>query len=153
MATFFPKPIPANWYKYDAHFSIHLLRTYIDIVEEGVQKSIEAFNKDKQVLIAEGLPEEGHYIASEEYRGIDDSTFDLEGIFEGFFPNLQRAAGLMTLFSFFENELEKLCHLYVSSYGLKVIHKSRIFKFHIGFSVPRTCTAAGWSGVSFSWKR
>ena len=45
------------------------------------------------------------------HKGLGDDTWDLESVFEGYFPNLQRRSALITLFAFFEHELEELCHL------------------------------------------
>jgi hypothetical protein len=117
---FTPKRVPLNWYKYDAQFSIELLRKYIRGVEQQVNSSVNAFRKrEKEIQVLEEA-EEGYADAVETYQGLDDSTWDLTGIFETYFPNLQRRSGLITLYSFLEHELEQLCGLFVETEKMKL---------------------------------
>lgn len=115
-----PKRVPLNWYRYDVQFSIELLREYIQGVEQQVTFTIDNFhNREKEIQVFEDA-EEGYADAVECYRGLDDSTWDLNGIFTAYFPNLQRRSGLITLYSFLEHELDELCELFIQDENIKV---------------------------------
>ena len=43
------------------------------------------------------------------HKELDDDTWNLKSVFEEYFPSLQRRSALVTLFSFFEHELDALC--------------------------------------------
>jgi hypothetical protein len=117
---FTPKHVPLNWYRYDVQFSIELLREYIRGVERHIVEAIEVFRRKKETHIFEESPEEGYARIVETHRGLDDESWDLEGIFVGYFPNLQRRGALITLYSFLEHELEELCGLFIRDEKLKV---------------------------------
>jgi hypothetical protein len=117
---FTPKHVPLNWYKYDAQFSIELLREYISGVERHIVEAIEVFHREKETHVFEESAEEGYARIVEMHRDLDDETWDLEGIFEGYFPDLQRRSALITLYSFLEHELEELCGLFIRDENLKV---------------------------------
>jgi hypothetical protein len=48
------------------------------------------------------------------HQGLHNETWDLPKIFREYFPSLQRRSALLTVWSYFENELDKLCRLYQS---------------------------------------
>ena len=54
------------------------------------------------------------------HKGLDNSTWDLDGIFKDYYPNLHRKSALIVIYSFFEHELNKLCDLYTQMEDLKV---------------------------------
>jgi hypothetical protein len=51
---------------------------------------------------------------------LDDETWDLHGIFSEYFPSLQRRSALITLCSYFERELDKLCVLFKNEKSLLI---------------------------------
>ncbi|MEW8442023.1 MAG: hypothetical protein AB2689_28080 [Candidatus Thiodiazotropha taylori] len=118
-----PQSVPLNWYQYDVSFSIELMKGYIESVEKQVDESISRYKEEKEEVVLEEIQEEGYVRAVEYFRGLDDETWDLDGIFGEYFPSLQRRSALVTLFSFFENELNRLCNLYQSHKAIKVSFK------------------------------
>ena len=114
------KQVPLNWYQYDVQFSIELLREYIRGVERHIVEAVEAFHREKETHIFEDSPEDGYARIVEMYGDLNDEIWNLESIFEDYFPNLQRRSALTTLYSFLEHELEKLCVLFIRDENLKV---------------------------------
>src|SRR5437763_33738 len=43
------RKIPLNWYRYDVQFSLNLLHSYVQSVEEQISKSIEEFRASQEV--------------------------------------------------------------------------------------------------------
>ena len=115
-----PKQVPLNWYKYDVRFSVELLEAYIRGVEQQVLIAIEEYRSQKEVIISEEIPEEGSTRIVEAHRGLDSETWNLGGIFEDYFPNLQRRGALITLYSFLEHEINGLCELFMRVDGITV---------------------------------
>ena len=120
MATYVPRKVPANWYKYDAQFSLELLYEYGKGIEDQLKSSIEDFRSKKETIELDSIPEEGLFRVVEVYRGLDDETWHLESVFEDYFPQLQRGGALISLYSFFENELDALCDLYIQGEGIPI---------------------------------
>jgi hypothetical protein len=102
-------PIPETWYTHDIEPSLRVLEGYLEGVEEQIVHSIKEFDKGKKSYVQVDIPEEGLYDEIEVFRGLDSATFDLTGLFETYFPNLQRRGALMTLYTFLEHELARLC--------------------------------------------
>jgi hypothetical protein len=99
---------PWNWYKLDAKFSIELLQTFARRTETQIQGGIEHFTKNKQRELYVISEEEGIAQNVEHYDRLESMTWDLDTLFKSHFPNLQRKASFITLYSFLENELKKL---------------------------------------------
>jgi len=66
------------------------------------------------------VPEEEYARVVEVHQGLDDETWDLEGIFGEYFPSLQRRSALLTIWGYFEHELDKLCLLFQSEKSFKL---------------------------------
>lgn len=120
-----PKKVPLNWYRYDVQFSIELLRSYIQGVEDQISRSIEEYRTGYEIQVTEieeRLENEeidlGETLAT--HGGLDSDSWDLEGIFGEHFPNLQRRSALITLYSFLEYELSKLCDMFIRERKLRV---------------------------------
>lgn len=96
-----------NWYLYDVSFSIELIKGFVENVEQAAEDSIKKYQCEKR-LIPDG---DGMYVTAV-HQGLDDNSWDLENLFTEYFPSLQRRSALITLYSFFENELDGLCSLY-----------------------------------------
>jgi hypothetical protein len=99
------RKIPSTWYRYDVQFAIELLQAYIDGAEQQALDSIETFRREKTTHVFEEAPEEGSGRIVETHKGLDDETWDLNTVFETYFPNLQRRSTLITVYSFLEHEL------------------------------------------------
>jgi hypothetical protein len=101
---------PTNWYRWEVVFSIKLLNGFVSNTEDQIKLSWADFEKNR---VTELLPEDDEYFQSvTTHKGLDSLTWDLETIFKEHFPNIQRRAALITLFSYLENELDKLCVLF-----------------------------------------
>ncbi|MFL6214210.1 MAG: hypothetical protein ACJ74J_10015 [Blastocatellia bacterium] len=113
MPLYTPREIPLNWYQYDVRFSTELLREYIRGVEAQIATTIESFHREKEICVSDDILEEEGPSLTKIYRGLDSDAWNLNAIFEYLFPNLQRRSALITLFSFFEHELDALCDLFI----------------------------------------
>jgi hypothetical protein len=94
---------------------MELLLEYVRGVERQIAEASEAFQKNKLIRIEEDSRE-----AVIEYRGLDDTTWDLRSVFEEYFPNLQRRGALISICCFLEDELNQLCQLFIKTEDLKV---------------------------------
>ena len=111
---------PLNWYPFEVTGSVELLFVYVADIEEQVRKGIADYSQRAEIILPEsqfdGEPER----VVTTHKALDDGTWDLTEIFENYFPSLQRRSALVTLFSFFENELESLCKRIRSHDQLKI---------------------------------
>jgi hypothetical protein len=107
MNLFWPKSVVLNWYRYDIRLSLELIDAFVKGVEQQASDSISSYQTEKETFIkADG--------AVDVHEGLDSESWDLELLFTEHFPSLQRRSALITLHSFFETELNKLCRLYKS---------------------------------------
>lgn len=103
---------PETWYEYDVRGSVELLEAFIASVERQIDENIENYNNNSEEVIYEGnYPDEPPQFITY-HEGLDDRTWDLKSVFLEYFPNLQRRSALITLYSFFECELNRLCDIY-----------------------------------------
>lgn len=109
-----------KWYSHEMKFNIELMCTYIKNVEKQVNSTIKNYHKKKETLILEENPEYGYAKIISIYSGLDNETWDIDGIFLEHFPTLQRSSALITLFSFLEHELDKLCLLFQKTKSLRL---------------------------------
>src|SRR5712692_3804142 len=93
-----------SWYQQDGCPALELMDSYVSGVEEQAEQSSEKYDREKKVL-----GNDDSLSCTKLYHGLDSESWDLEGIFSVYFPNLQRRSALLTLHSFFEFELNKLC--------------------------------------------
>lgn len=100
---------PLNWYPNEITGTVELLRVYVDDVEAQVEKGIADFNANAEQVLIEPEHEEDPGEVSMVHKGLDDETWHLKSVFEEYFPSLQRRSALITLYSFFECELDKFC--------------------------------------------
>ena len=113
--TYIPREVPPNWYRYDLKFSIELLEVFVKNSESQIDLSIEEYSKKKETLILDEIPEMNTSRIVDVHNGLDSESWDLDGIFNEFFPTLQRRSAFLTLYGFLEHELDKLCMLYKKS--------------------------------------
>jgi hypothetical protein len=99
MALCTPKKVVLNWYQYEASFSIDLMVSFISTLEKQAIESIAHYTNTRSVT--------GH-------EGLDNETWDLDSIFGEYFPSLQRRSAFLTVWSFLEHQLDKLCLFYQS---------------------------------------
>ncbi len=113
MNLFYPKSVVLNWYRFDVVSSLELINAFVNAVEQQVLDSILRYQIGKETFIEADGPVEVH-------EGLDSESWDLEQLFTQHFPSLQRRSALITLHSFFETELNKLCGLYKSEKHFRV---------------------------------
>ena len=120
MGLYVPRRVVRNWYRYDVSFSIELIESFIDGIEIQADDSINRYKQQKETFLFEEVPEENYAHVVEVHQGLDDESWDLQGIFCEYFPSLQRRSALLTVCSYFEHELDKLCMLYQSEKSFKL---------------------------------
>jgi hypothetical protein len=112
MTLLIPGRSVSNWYQ-DVSFSFELMVSFVDGIEEQAAKSIVNYKEKKRSeLVVENHPEGEFQNLVQVYQGFDSESCDLDGIFEEYFPSLQRRSALLTVCSYFEYELDQLCLLY-----------------------------------------
>lgn len=146
---------PMNWFPYDVTGSMELLDAYVSDIERQVQKGIVDFGTlAEQVTVESGHPDEQGKVVIV-HQGLDDETWDLRAIFHEYFPGLQRRSALITLFSFFEHELNKLCSLFQTTEGFKLslrdvagsgIERARTYLYKVA-SLDLDQPAAHWNEI------
>jgi len=99
---------PRNWYSTDSKFALELLVSYATKVERQIKLEIKNYNDNKEsvLLVDDDDLRNGQMV--EHYDGLDSLAWDMDAVHNLHFPNLQRKAAFITLYSFLENELEKL---------------------------------------------
>lgn len=113
--------VARDWCQYEMKFSLDLLRMFIENVESQAEESMARFAREKtKIEIAQGPGGENYAREVEVYQGLDDETWDLDGIFCDYLPSLQRQSALLTLVGYFEHELDQLCLLCRSEYSLEL---------------------------------
>lgn len=123
MALYTPRNVPLNWFRYKVTGEIELLSSYVEGIEQQVEKSVADFSTlSEQITEEPKSPEEPAEIVTV-YQGLDDQSWDLHGIFYEHFPNLQRRSALICIFSVFENELNELCSLFMNTEQYRIAFK------------------------------
>jgi hypothetical protein len=112
MALYMPKKVVLNWYQYDVTFSIELLQSFVEGIERQAEESISDYEKRRKIEVVEDTADQYHSLVVVRHQGLDSETWDLTSIFSEYFPSLQRRSALLTVCSYFEHELDKLCLLY-----------------------------------------
>jgi len=120
MPFFLPRRVVLNWYQYDMSLSVELIESFIEGIETQAEESIARYEQKKKTLIVNELPEENYASVMEVHQGLDDESWDLQGIFAEYFPSLERRSALITVSGFFEHELDQLCMLYQSEKSFKL---------------------------------
>lgn len=118
--TYIPRKVPLNWYRFDLKFSIELLDVFVKNSESQIDLSIQEYSKKKETLILDEMPEINTARIVDVHKGLDSESWDLDGIFNEYFPTLQRRSAFLSLYGFLEHELDKLCMLYKKSQNQNV---------------------------------
>lgn len=98
-----------------------ILRSYAQSVETQIKGSLVDYEKRRKdwadeyndLLEMEAHPEEPDF----EHAGLKGYVKDLDSVFEDYFPSLQRSSALSSIYSVFENELNRLCDRVQSAVG------------------------------------
>lgn len=111
---------PIYWYKNRADSEIQFLLMFVDDIEAQCKDALKKYTDGLETVVLEEDEATNTYDAYSHYRGLDSQSWDLDGIFKDYFPNLQRGSALITLFGFFENEMDRLCYLFIKTEKYKV---------------------------------
>lgn len=93
-----------------------MMRSFISHTEESIKSSIDTFKeKGPEEYEIEVCSEENIYQYVKTYMGLDDQDdVFLEDIFTSYFPSIQRRSAFLTVFGFYEYEIEKFCSHFAS---------------------------------------
>lgn len=103
-----------TWYSDHLSLELPVLRAYVSSVEEQIADLANWREKCEIVEIIEDA-NEGYFQEIAVAVGLDDMTYNLEAVFDEYFPQLQRQSALIVLYSFLERELGHLCVLCANS--------------------------------------
>jgi len=120
MSRYTPRKVPSNWYRFDLKFSIELLEVFVKNSESKIDLSIQEYSKKKETLVLDEMPETNTARIVDVHKGLDSESWDLDGIFNEYFPTLQRRSAFLSLYGFLEHELDMLCMLYKKSQNQNV---------------------------------
>ena len=101
-----------SWYQNEISLSAELIDSFVKGVEKQAAESIVKYEEEKETHVLEdvaGENEEKYVRAVETHRGLDNETWDLKTIFKEYFPSLQRRSAFLTVWGYFEHELDELC--------------------------------------------
>jgi hypothetical protein len=107
------------WYETDASASLGLIDSFVKGIEQQAHESILRYEKEREFRVEEFAEGEESYLV-EIHQGLDSQTWPLETIFREYFPSLQRRSAFLTVWSYFEHELDKLCSLYKAEKGFRL---------------------------------
>jgi hypothetical protein len=110
MTLVIPKLVVRNWYQNEVSYSADFIASFVEGVEKVATEFATSYEQKKQIEVVEDGRDEQYVRIS--HQGLDGETWDLPTIFGEYFPSLHRRSALLTLCSYFEYELEKLCKLY-----------------------------------------
>jgi hypothetical protein len=104
-----------DWYGVDLTFSLQFINTFVVLVEDQAQTAIDKYRAEKKTETVPDISSDdgSEYSRNiETYGGFDDDLFDLKYLWEVYFPSLLRRSALITVYGFFEHELQQLCERY-----------------------------------------
>ncbi len=112
-----------NWYR--DHVSFELIDKFVENTEKQVAQSILEYEEKKRTIqVVYDAGEDGEYMdLVETHDGLESGTWDLSTIFKEYLPTLHRGSAFLTVFGYFEHELDKLCLLFQSEKGFKISYR------------------------------
>lgn len=120
MTLYVPREVPLNWYRFDIRFSIELLDVFVKNIESQIKLSIKEYIDKKATIVLDVQPEINSARVVDVHNGLDSDFWDLDGIFNEYFPTLQRRSAFLSLYGFLEHELDKLCTLFKTTENYKI---------------------------------
>lgn len=99
--------------------SVDLLLAYAAQVNEQIERSRQHLRENVREEWHESSDLENPEFPVRAYGDMYDLTWDLNEIFEDYFPALQRSAAVVTIYAVFERELMRLCALVQKSRGFR----------------------------------
>jgi len=101
----------ATWHRDDLRLSHALIDSFASDMELQALDTFNHYERGKQLHFEEIEGEDQGNVV-EEYRGLNDMHFDLRSLFRDYFPSLQRRSAFLTVWGYFEHQLNELCSLY-----------------------------------------
>lgn len=113
------KPTVKNWRLFVVG-EIEIFDSFVEKLEKKIAEELDTFEDDIEELEFE-YPDGSDFGQIVRVKdGLDDISWSLEAVFLDYFPNLQRKAHVISLFSFFESSLKELCLRYQTEIQAKV---------------------------------
>ncbi len=110
------------WHTYTSQ-EVQLFRSLVIRVEREINNSVNDIqNNITSLTYNENDPKRSPFTVRH-IDGLHDVDWDLDDVLQKHFPNIQRSAYVITLFSFLEDSLIELCNLYHEEKHLKVQYK------------------------------
>lgn len=100
-----------QWYPLGIAHEVELLERYVVDLENQVEQGIADYRKG---IAYHEYPDPFSPNGTERvqyYGNVNGYTWDLNSVFAEYFPNLQRGSAVISLFTFFEYEMHRLCLL------------------------------------------
>jgi hypothetical protein len=109
------RPTIGSWYQDELAISRALIESFVNVVESQAARSIHEYQIGRSTTISEIIHDGERFEQFvEEYQGLNSEVCDVKSVFEEYFPSLQRRSALLTVWGYFEYELNELCVLYKS---------------------------------------
>src|ERR1700723_727532 len=103
-----------QWYQNDFGLSLQIINAFVGLIEPQRGYIIQRYRAGKRTDFFEhDFGDDGRY--GEEvvrYDGIDSLSCDVNSMFEEYFPNLLRRSAVITVCSYFEDDLFHLCNIF-----------------------------------------
>src|ERR1700722_1001071 len=115
-------PTTRTWFNALVLSELELIDTFVVQMEVLVENSINEYRTKKTTRVDVEVDDEGyeHGQIVEEFANMDDSTWNLQHVFEQHFPSLHRGSAFITVCSFFEEKLQELCELFKDELTLEL---------------------------------
>ena len=103
-----------QWYQNDFGLSLQIINAFVGLIEPQREYIIQRYRGGKRTdFLEHDFGDDGLY--GEEvvsYDGIDSLSCDVNAMFEEYFPNLLRRSAVITVCSYFEDDLFHLCDIF-----------------------------------------
>jgi hypothetical protein len=119
MNTMFVYDKNPKWWLSNINTEFHLLKAYVDQLEDQLFMSQETYEKfistatvirtyENDVGGLDEVEDEINHV-----NGISEDDFDLKGLYEEYFPNIQRRSSLITIYALFEKSLKEFSDILI----------------------------------------
>lgn len=105
-----------NWHMF-THMELALFRSLVTRIEREINTTTQEITGEIETIELQ-YGEETQEVTIVD--GLDDTTWDLDNIFRVHFPNVQRSAYVITLYSFLETSMVELCNHFHDEMGLNI---------------------------------
>ncbi len=106
--------LPRKWYSNQFRYELELLESYLKISQKEILISRTNYFIGKETYEDSINPENSNLVNF--YEGVDDSIFDIDEIFNSYFPNIRRQNEFTLLISHLEYGTIQLCNNLASEF-------------------------------------